>query len=100
MSGVKWKGNWIKRRLLSIEPTGDGIVRYLRKKPRNNTIPEMISSTLKANINYITECIPGISSETYVQPLRQKKTKVKNLSLLGEGDPASQHMVQLFEVLR
>ena len=33
-----------------IEPTGDGIVRYLRKKLRNDTIPEMMSSTLKAII--------------------------------------------------
>ena len=33
-----------------IEPTGDGIVRYLGKKLRNDTIPDMMSSTLKAII--------------------------------------------------
>ena len=46
-----------------MEPTGDGIVRYLSKRLRNDTIPEITSSTREANI---IECIPEISSETYV----------------------------------
>ena len=47
-----------------IEPTGDGIIRYLREKLRNDTTPEMMSSTLEANI---LESIPYLSSETYVE---------------------------------
>ena len=47
-----------------IEPTGDGIIQYLREKLRNDTAPEMMSSTLEANI---MESIPGLSSETYVE---------------------------------
>ena len=56
-----------------IEPTGDGIVKYC-KKLRNDTIPNMMSSTLEATI---IERIPQIRPETYVEPPRQKKnTKV------------------------
>ena len=33
-----------------IEPAGDGIVRYLGKKLKNNLIPEVMSSTLEVNI--------------------------------------------------
>ena len=44
-----------------IEPTEDGIIRYLLEKLRNDTTPEMMSSTLEANI---LESIPNISSET------------------------------------
>ena len=47
-----------------IEPTEDGIIRYLIEKLRNDTTPEMMSSTLEANI---LESIPHISSETYVE---------------------------------
>ena len=46
-----------------IEPTGDGIIEYLLEKLRNDTTPEMMSSTLKANI---LESIPQLCSETYV----------------------------------
>jgi len=46
-----------------IEPTGDGIVNYLREKLRSDTTPEEMNSTLEANI---IESIPTISSETYV----------------------------------
>jgi len=49
---------------LLIEPTGDGVVRYLREKLRNDTTPEMMSSALEANI---MESIPEISSKTYVK---------------------------------
>jgi len=54
-----------------IEPMGDGIVRYLRKKLTNDTFLEMMSSTLEANI---IELIPEVSSEKYVELPR----KIKN----------------------
>ena len=47
-----------------IEPTGDGIVNYLREKLRNDTTPEVMNSTLEANI---MESISQLSSETYVE---------------------------------
>jgi len=47
-----------------IEPTRGGIIKYLREKLRKDTTPEMMSSTLEANI---IEGIPEISSETYVE---------------------------------
>ena len=50
-----------------IEPTGDGIIGYLREKLRNDTTPEMMSSTLEANI---MESISNISSETYVESMQ------------------------------
>ena len=59
-----------------IEPTGDGIVRYLPKKLKNDTTPDMMSNTLEADI---IERIPERSSETYLEPTRQKITKVENL---------------------
>ena len=46
-----------------IEPTGDGIVGYLREKLRSDTTPEMMSSALEENI---LESISRLSSETYV----------------------------------
>jgi len=52
-----------------IEPTGDGIIGYLREKLRNDTTPEMMSSTLEANI---MESISHISSETYVEPMQRQ----------------------------
>jgi len=47
-----------------IEPTEDGIVNYLREKLRNDTTPEVMNSTLEANI---MEGISQLSSETYVE---------------------------------
>ena len=47
-----------------IEPTGDGIVNYLREKLRNDTTPEEMNSALEANI---VESISQLSSETYVE---------------------------------
>ena len=46
-----------------IEPTGDGMIKYLLEKLRNDTTPEMMSSALEANI---LESIPQLCSETYV----------------------------------
>ena len=48
---------------MSIQPTEDGVVRYLRDKLRNDTTPEIMSSTLEAEI---MKAIPEMSSETYV----------------------------------
>jgi len=58
-----------------IEPTGDGIVSYLREKLRNDTTPEIMSSALEANI---MESISQLSSETYVQTnARQSYAKLR-----------------------
>jgi len=60
----------IQRRLgggaifISIEPTEDDVLRYLREKLRNDTRPEIMNSTLAGNI---LKSIPEASSETYVQ---------------------------------
>ena len=48
---------------LLIEPTGDGIIAYICERLRNDTTPEMMNTTLEANI---MESIPELSSETYV----------------------------------
>ena len=48
---------------ISIQPTEDGVVRYLRDKLRNDTTPEIMSSALEAEIMKI---IPEMNSETYV----------------------------------
>jgi len=47
-----------------IQPTEDGVARYLRDRLRNDTTPEIMSSTLEAEIMKI---IPEINSETYVE---------------------------------
>jgi len=52
---------------LLIEPTGDGIIGYLREKLKSDTTPEMMSSTLEANI---MENISQISSGTYVETMQ------------------------------
>jgi len=49
---------------ISIQPTEDGVARYLRDKLRNDTTPEIMSSALEAEI---MESIPGMNSETYVK---------------------------------
>jgi len=49
---------------LLIEPTGDGIIGYLREKLRSDTTPEIMSSALEENI---MESISRIGSETYVE---------------------------------
>jgi len=53
-----------------IQPTEDGMFKYLREKLRNDTTPEMMSSTLEANI---MQSIPEISSATYVEPISRAK---------------------------
>jgi len=46
---------------ISIQPTEDGVIRYLRDKLSKDTAPEIMSSTLEAEIMKI---IPEINSET------------------------------------
>ena len=53
-----------------IEPTGGSIRAYLQEKLRNDTAPEMMSSTLEANI---MEGIPEICSDTYVETSARAK---------------------------
>ena len=48
---------------LPIQPMEDGVARYLREKLRKDTAPEIMSSTLEANI---IKSIAEISHETYV----------------------------------
>jgi len=48
----------------SIQPTEDGVIRYLHDKLRKDTTPEIMSSTLEAEI---MKSIPEINSETYVE---------------------------------
>ena len=55
-----------------IEPTREGIVKYLSEKLRNDTAPEIMSSTLKANI---IQSIPEIGSETYVETSPRAKSR-------------------------
>ena len=50
--------------LIPIQPTEDGVVRYLRYKLRNDITPEIMSSALE---NQIIKSIPEMNSETYVQ---------------------------------
>ena len=55
---------------ISIQPTEDGVVRYLRDKLKNDTTPEVMSSALEAEI---LKTIPEMSSETYVETDTRKK---------------------------
>ena len=50
--------------LLSIQPTEDGVIRYLRDKLRKDTTPEAMSSTLEAEI---IKSILEMNSETYAE---------------------------------
>jgi len=53
-----------------IEPTGEGIIRYLLERLRNDTTPEMMSTMLEASI---LESIPQLCSETYVETRARAK---------------------------
>ena len=52
-----------------IRTTEDGILGFLRKKLMSDTAPNLMSSTLKAEI---MKSIPEINSETYVEACRGK----------------------------
>ena len=56
--------------LISIQATEDGVVRYLRDKLRNDTTPEIMSSTLE---DEIIKSIPEMNSETYVEASGKEK---------------------------
>jgi len=70
MTGRPQVRSEVKRRLdgaatfISIQPTEDGVIRYLHDKLRKDTTPEIMSSTLEAEI---MKSIPEINSETYVE---------------------------------
>ena len=49
---------------ISIQPTEEGVVRYLRDKLEKDTTPEAMSSTLEAEI---VRSIPEMNSGTYVE---------------------------------
>ena len=49
---------------ISIQPTEDGVARYLRDKLKNDAAPEIMSNTLEVEI---LKVIPEINSETYVK---------------------------------
>ena len=55
---------------ISIQPTEDGVVRYLRDKLSNDTAPERMSSALEAEI---MKTLPEMSSETYVESSGSEK---------------------------
>jgi len=55
---------------ISVQPTENGVVRYLRDKLSNDTTPEAMSSTLVAEI---MKTIPEMSSETYVETNSSEK---------------------------
>ena len=56
--------------LISIQPTENGVVRYLRDKLRNDTAPEIMSSTFEAET---IKSILQMSSETYVEASGKEK---------------------------
>ena len=66
----------IERRLggaavfISIEPTEDDVLRYLREKLRNDTSPEIMNGALEMDI---LKTIPEASSETYVEQKAMRK---------------------------
>jgi len=76
MTGRPQVRNEVEKRLdggatfMSIQPTEDGVVRYLHDKLQNDTTPEAMSSTLEEEIMKI---IPEMNSETYVQPNAKDK---------------------------
>ena len=70
MTGRPQVRSEVERRLdgaatfISIQPTEDGVIRYLHDKLRKDTTPEIMSSTLEAEI---MKTIPEMNSETYVE---------------------------------
>jgi len=70
MTGRSQVRSEVERRLdravafLPIRTTEDGVLRFLREKLRKDTAPDVMSSTLKAEI---MKSIPGINSESYVE---------------------------------
>jgi len=76
MTGRPQVRSEVERRLdgaaafISIQPTEDGVIRYLYDKLRKDTTPEIMSSTLEAEI---MRTIPEMNSETYVEASAREK---------------------------
>jgi len=76
MTGRPQVRSEVERRLdgaatfISIQPTEDGVIRYLQDKLRKDTTPEIMSSTLEAEI---MKTIPEMNSETYVERSAREK---------------------------
>jgi len=70
ITGRPHVGSEVERRLdgaatfILIQPTEDGVVRYLRNRLEGDTTPEVMNSTLEAEI---MKSIPETNSETYVE---------------------------------
>jgi len=70
ITGRPHVGSEVERRLdgaatfILIQPTEDGVVRYLRNRLEGDTTPEVMNSTLEAEI---MRSIPETNSETYVE---------------------------------
>jgi len=76
MTGRPQVRSEVERRLdgaatfVSIQPTEDGVIIYLHDKLRKDTTPEIMSSTLEAEI---MRTIPEMNSETYVESSAREK---------------------------
>jgi len=70
ITGRPHVGSEVERRLdgaatfILIQPTEDGVVRYLRNRLEGDTTPEVMNSSLEAEI---MRSIPETNSETYVE---------------------------------
>jgi len=67
---------------ISIRTTKDGVVRFLLEKLRKDAAPEIMSSTLEADI---MKSIPQINSETYVKAIQGKSYPRKRLTYSNLG---------------
>jgi len=76
MTGRPQVRSEVERRLdgaatfVSVQPTEDGVIMYLHDKLRKDTTPEIMSSTLEAEI---MRTIPEMNSETYVERSAREK---------------------------
>jgi len=65
---------------ISIRTTKDGVVRFLLEKLRKDAAPEIMSSTLEADI---MKSIPQINSETYVKASSREKLPKQRADIFG-----------------
>jgi len=76
MTGRPQVRSEVERRLdgaatfVSVQPTEDGVIIYLHDKLRKDTTPEIMSTTLEAEI---MRTIPEMNSETYVESSAREK---------------------------
>ena len=100
MTGRPYVRSEVKRKLdgkatfILIRPTEDGILRYLRNKFKNDTIPEMMSSTLRAEV---MKLILEMSLETYVKTSAGKKGYPRRMADIFESRflPASLYIKEI-----